>query len=252
MIKRHRGVSLGVFAGGFVGALLAFFPLSLIVSRLDVSPAKIIFGRVSGTIWRGSISDIYFAERRVGDGRVALSAWSLLRVRPRLDVALFNGPVKGQARVLVLGKKIEVRNADGLAQLGALNYRDPTGRPLIGQLSFHFSELSFVQGECVGGAGRISTDVLSDLALRYAFEAPLLQGDVVCEQGRIKMNLNGKTAALTISIIAEVDGELDYTATIEVEAMEANLGSVLELYGFDREGNHYSFMERGNLAAYLP
>ena len=248
-----RWLAITIFVASFLGGSLANLPLSLFLGESRLGQSGLAAAAISGTIWRGEIKGLRLGPHRIGDVQLEANPLFLFRLGYGGKAQITPGAAKGQGLFLLQsGPSLRLGNFAVIIDLAKLGYRDPNGRPVRGQLSLDLSGLHLrqQQGEifCNSLEGYVGSDALSVLGKYYDKELPILRGVLGCEKGRILLAIAGENEIASIDISAEISANFDYTANITIETADREIQSLLILYGFNFVDNHYTLIERSNLA----
>lgn len=233
----------------FIGAIVARLPLSLVTERAAL-PVEL--GRVTGTLWSGSIEGIEVNDDEVGDADVSLRFFPLLTGKAVADVALSGRGIEAAGEVSFNGTTIVAKDAAGVFDLARFGMVDAFGQTLRGTVETRIDRLVFSTAEgCREASLSVTTDAVSRSLGVYASEPFELSGEGRCDGDALVVPLSGKSADATIDAEVRVTPDGRYSSTLAVIPTDQRFGVLLERAGFARDGDAYKAVRSGTLEANL-
>lgn len=206
-----------VFAGVFVGAVLALLPLAFVLRFVDIDAAGVSASRVDGSVWRGRLVDAQWRGHALGDVRMRLAPLPLLLGRVELVVASpqFRGRVHtgDSPRLRVDAARVAVEQVIGNADA---------------EWMFREVDLRFDSQRCLGAGGQARIDV----ALA-GMQPQAITGDFACEGDAAVAHLAPEGGAIPVqgALRLHADGrfEVQWLASPTDPLMQA----ALQAQGFE-------------------
>ncbi|MDO8900114.1 MAG: type II secretion system protein N [Phenylobacterium sp.] len=228
-----------LFALFFAFALilvLATAPLSLVLAG-RAAGAGLSAAAVSGTVWRGQLSDAAFQGVRLGDVSLRISPVSLLAARVRL---LFDSdPARGAVR---LGpRRIELLGVAADLPLVAL----APGAGLGGRLELKDFDLELRANECRRAAGEV---VLRQLSLA-GLDLPglSLAGTAACSGQDLIVPLRGQAEGVDVQADLRVSPAGVYRMQLILRTTRPEVEAALSAVGYQRTLRGYETTLAGRL-----
>jgi hypothetical protein len=251
-MRRTRTLII-VFCFALPAFLLATVPLSFALQLIGAPLSDVRWQKASGTIWKGTLSDISFrGQHRIGD--VQLTA------RP---FALFGGGVgyrlvwkdvmgEGSGDIVFGRQSLRISNLNLKVNFSGLADLLPDIRRTNGVVAITNANASFKDNICIRANGNIATDALSKLALQYNVSATDLQGGIACLEEALHIRAQGQVAQNGI-VVSDVHLLLDGRSSLQVHVATTDpiLGGGLLRYGFKEDTTGYIFRREINLATGL-
>ncbi len=218
------------------------------MEQLKLNARGVSYGHVQGTLWKGSVHDVIVANQPIGRVDLKTRPLSVLSLSPTLEWS-FAGPVGSGRGVLLttLSNDIELSNTIVDLNVQALARLDARLRQAPSKVSLTIRALETrTNGECRSATGNLSTDILSSLGGRYAWEGPNMIGEIRCENLDYLVTLqnDGGPDDVSASIQIEPSGLFDVSALMV--PTNANVQAALPVIGFTQgeTGYEYSYTNR--------
>ena len=241
----RRFLYSGLFAAIFAGALAVKMPLALAV---DLAGIPLAAEKIEGTIWNGRIEGAAYDAYPLGRVDVSARALPLLlgRLSAHIDV---DGPfLRGGSDIALRGELITFAKAELKADMAPLALDDAFGQPMDGFVRVATDALVLAPDGCRRGRLHLETDTLERSAKRYGGKGFSLAGEGQCEPegGRFVLPLTGSGEEGEISVEIAVSPRGYETRTV-IAPTDQKLASALAAYGFQRQGDQYSLVQRGEV-----
>lgn len=223
-----RGIWIAAIIIAGLFALLRYFPLAWAASFAPDNNAT-----YSGTIWNGQISGLPLVDR--------------MNVKTTLSgVALESGAAAGATHVRAIVSPSRARDLVAAMPISAIPTTDGRLKGLSGQLSLRLDEIVGAGDACTRASGRASTNVLESNRAQFDWTGPLLSGPVDCDDGKLRVRLNGvdDSQSIAVTILTGFSGQ--YEANVEVQTPDPMAANVMTLFGFSEQGqNRFNLSEQG-------
>lgn len=222
-------IGLAVMAG--LASLIRHFPLSWAGAALPADIGTLSGTTLSGTIWDGQVDNVPL----LGTVAVKGGFGNLSFLTAPGDVTLSGKVSPTGVETLILSMPV-----------ARLPMSDSRLSGLSGRISLRIAQAVIKDGACVSATGTASTDVLAANRARFDWTGPELSGPVDCDDGRLRVRLNGEAGTQTVlaTIVTGLDGV--YQSDITVSTSDPAAGNVLTLFGFNPAGNReYRLSEQG-------
>ncbi|MDO8409584.1 MAG: type II secretion system protein N [Phenylobacterium sp.] len=216
----------GVFGLAALVVVLAMAPLSLVLGD-RAGAAGLSAAQVSGTVWRGRLSDAAYRGLRLGEVRLGLSPLSLLAARPRLT---FAGEVATGAARLGRGA-VELIDVDAALPLGQL----APASGLAGTVRMVGLSLDLRGGECRRAGGQVS---LADISLA-GLQLPglVLAGDPACAGASLALPLRGQAEGVDVQADLLIGADGGYQMDMILRTSRPEVEAALGMAGYERTLN---------------
>ncbi|MDP1618215.1 type II secretion system protein N [Phenylobacterium sp.] len=217
-----------VFGVAALLVLLAMAPLSLALGD-RAAGAGLSAAQVSGTVWRGRLSDAAYRGLRLGDVRLGTSPLSLLAGRPRLG---FKGEAATGAARLGRGG-IELIDLDAALPLGQL----APAAGLSGTVRMADVSLDLRDGECRRADGQVC---LADIGLA-GLQLPglALVGDPTCSGASLALPLRGQAEGVDVQADLLIGADGGYQMDLILRTTRPEVEAALGMAGYERTLNGY-------------
>lgn len=223
------------FAGCFLFALAALFPLRVAASWLGLDETGLAAREAKGSIWAGALSDARLGPAALGDLHAELNSLPLLLGRARLSLRGdgFDGAAAAS------GGGFGFHDFTGLVPLGAAFAPLPIA-------SLHFEDVSvrFEEGACAEAEGRVQANLAGDVA-----GMPLpggFGGTAQCENGALLLPMTGQSGMERIELRLLGDGS--WRADLAVSPADDMIRDRLLAAGFRPGAGGYALSAEGSFA----
>ena len=223
---RLSGRSKLVLAAIFVIALIATFPLRLVLGLADPGGRGITAREVAGTIWAGAIGDLRVGALPLGDVAAHLRPLPLLIGRREVHIerlADTGSPADFSANAAGGEGWLSLRDVQGQVPIGDAFGAIPA--TALGFRDFH-AELS--SGRCVGAGGQVSLILAPFSELMPGPVA--LSGTARCSKGALYVPMTGPTGLEHLFLRLEPDGR--WRADLVLSGLPAEVTAPLLEAGF--------------------
>lgn len=233
-------------------AATAFFtlPLSFVLKQASLSRYGATYGHVEGPVWNGRIHNLIIASQPIGRVDVKTNPISLIGMAPRTDWSFQGAAGSGRGEATIRSNRsITLRNTIVDLNVQALSRLDPRLRQAPSTLSVTLRELKMDEGgRCHAASGALSTDILSSLGGRYAWEGPSMLGEIRCDGGAYLVSLrnDGGEDAIQASIRIEPTGLFDVSA--QMNTANNNVKAALPVLGFEERDGVYHYLYTNRVA----
>ncbi len=232
----------------FIFGLAAYMPLSAAMQRTSLNENGLGWLQARGTVWDGQVTGISWRGQAIGGADLKMKPLGLLAGRVSYDL-IWRGPA-GQARgQLSLSRgQYQAKNirAD-IAQSAIAPLRKELG-DLGARIHLTDGVMDIRQDKCLAASGLIRTDILRLFGARLGRDWPQLTGQIVCEEGRIVIPLQGQAGTgERFDIRTEIDPSGTAMVIIMVNGADPQLQNVLALYGFAFNNGAYRLNRRVQL-----
>lgn len=216
----------------FLICLILFMPLRFIINYNDLN---IFTARtVSGTIWSGKITELYYKKLLIGDVDTSLSLWPI--IRGDLQLHIMRPLSITEPAIHASFGKDSIRNLSAELDISSL------ASPLPAQLLiFDGFSSEFNKGACSSAAGtvRVKLKSILDQPIDY------LSGVANCNDGQLIFPLKSKTGSETLTIYIKSNGE--YNGQLMLIGSYEEADDALLQQGFSRADGGYSMSITGKL-----
>ncbi len=242
MKKKRLGYSV-IFAAAFIATLVAALPLALVVSW---SGAPITASRIEGTVWDGAIHDMWFDGYPIGTLSVSAYLWPLFIGELRGDWRVDGTVMRGTGVMGVRRDRVTLTDTALSVSLGQFNLRDAFGASMGGKARVDTRRLVLSSSGCEEGDFTVTTNTLQVSAARFGRQGFDLSGDGTCEDGELVLPLagNGEEGQVTALMRISPNG---YHTELVVEPVDYRFAEALTNYGFQRNGDQFSIIHRGDI-----
>ena len=228
---RLSGRSKLVLAAIFVIALIATFPLRLVLGLADPGGRGITAREVAGSIWDGGIGDLRVGALPLGDVAAHLRPLPLLIGRREVHVERLTA-----VGAVATGSPGDF-SANAAGGEGWLSLRDVQGQVPIGDafgaipataLGFRDFHAELSSGRCVGAGGQVSLILAPFSELMPGPVA--LNGTARCSKGALYVPMTGPTGLEHLFLRLEPDGR--WRADLVLSGLPAEVTAPLLEAGF--------------------
>lgn len=235
-----------LFAAIFALALVVMIPLSFALSAMDAARLGLSATRVSGSIWRGRLSQARLHRLALGDVGVRLDPLGLVLGVGRFHVTL-TGRLQGRG-------VLDLR--DGGAGVSRVRLSAPAdvlvdGLPFRGVIRLEDFEARFKSGACQRAGGRIHLERLS-LGAGTLLPDLSLSGVARCRNKVLVAPLAGRAAGLEIEAELQAFGNGRYILLTRVRTTNPALEAAMGLAGFERNLDGFNRRDEGQVGVVPP
>lgn len=217
-----------VFGLAALLVLLAMAPLSLVLGD-RAAKAGLSAAQVSGTVWRGRLSDAAYQGLRLGEVRLGVSPLSLLAGRPRLGFQV--EAANGAARVG--GGGVELIDVDAVLPLGQL----APASGLAGTVTLADVSLDLRDGQCRRARGQVS---LGDISLAgLSLPELVLAGAPTCAGASLALPLRGQAEGVDVQADLRIGADGGYQMDMVLRTTRPDVEAALGMAGYERTLNGY-------------
>ena len=217
-----------VFGLATLLVLLAVAPLSLVLGD-RAAAAGLSAAEVSGTVWRGRLSDAAYRGLRLGDVGLGVRPLSLLAGRPRLG---FKGEAATGAARLGRGA-VELIGVDAVLPLGQL----APASGLAGTVRMAGVLLDLRDGECRRADGQVALQDISLAGLHLP--GLVLAGAPTCAGASLALPLRGQAEGVDVQADLLIGADGGYQMDMVLRTTRPEVGAALAAAGYERTLNGY-------------
>lgn len=220
-------------------ALIALFPMRIMMGALDLERAGLSAREVRGSVWSARLIEARFGGAALGDLDARLSLWPLLAGRARLD--LRRG---GEGGAALSGAITVTRHTIGMDDATMRLPVGTTFAPLpVTSLDLNDVSVRFRGSTCDKAEGLVRAEVSGDAA---GLTLPGgLSGAVRCDGGSLLLPLASQSGMERLSLRIDKNGA--YTADLIVRASDPAGQRVLQAGGFRLDGDGFKLSVAGTL-----
>jgi type II secretion system (T2SS) protein N len=231
---REYGGLLALAAAAFSVTCIAAAPASLLPVIAGAAGANISYQNIEGTIWRGKFFGVSTRGAPLGDIEYTLSALSLLSFSPKVQVKSANGAVRGEGQITFgAGGRIVLSDAVFDVDLGPFARQGVLGMPVQGEARLQVEEIRVSQRGCEKAAGEVWTNILEAPAKQYSTGGFPMSGVVSCDNADLLLDLSGSGENGEAELALRISPDLTYELVATARPSEADIASVLRLFGFE-------------------
>lgn len=233
---RLRTRPAALFLALLLVALIVFLPMRLVLGL--AAPPGFSARAVSGTVWRGRLSEARVGSIALGDLRGGLSPLDLLIGRVRLRVQGDGGADPLHATITAAGHGLQLDGVNA-ALPGATLFA-----PLpVSSLTLDDVAVRFRDGLCEAASGRVRTSLAGDLG--GVALGGSLEGAVRCEATALLVPL--ASAAGDQAIVLRIQGDGRYRADLSTTPADPATAARLAAIGFRQNGAAMRLTVEGRL-----
>ncbi|MDP3490388.1 MAG: type II secretion system protein N [Phenylobacterium sp.] len=218
--------------------VLATAPLSLALSGRGPA-AGLSATMVTGTVWRGRLTDAALGGVRLGDVRIGVSPLSLAAARVRLG---FRSEA-AQGAVRLGARSVELMDVQAVLPLTALS----PGAGLSGQVRLRGFNLEIRGAKCQEAGGEVVFDQLSLGGLELA--GLTLAGTPTCSGWDVMVPLRGQADGVDVQANLRVSPTGAYEMQLDLRTTRPEVEAALSAAGYQRTLNGYETRLSGRLGA---
>ena len=241
-------------------ALVILYVVTFVVSGLIRLPLAVPLSFASlpfessgttGTVWDGTAHDIIVENEPVGNLNLRLQALPLLFGRIETDADLRGKGIAVSGSVSISARTLSLEDVKASVELERLRLRDTLGQRLRGTLDAEVGEIVFIGGECRRASLFATTDALSRSLGAFAEGGFSISGQGSCEDGVLRLPMSGAGPHADVKVMLALNGDGDYSSTVEVTPQRTDLELFLLNFGFRQEGDVFLTDRSGNVAESL-
>lgn len=232
-----------IFAVVLAASIIARTPLGFAMEQAGLKAQGVSYSHVAGTIWNGRLHGVDVAGQSIGDVTFKLKPAALLTGALAFDLGIdgLTGAGRGSGKI-GLNRTVSIENAIADINIQTLARLDPRLRQAPAQLTATIKHLEITgDGACRKADGVISTDILTSLGGRYAWEGPPMSGPVSCHNNalRIVLQNDGGPDDITASVDLHPSGVYDVTA--RMQTTNTNVRQALLALQFENRDGAYFY-----------
>lgn len=224
-----------VFAVALAVSMIAFWPLRAGMTAANAGSLGLSARDVSGTIWSGRLEGAALGVQPLGD----------LRAR-----VFFLPLVAGETRVALTGEGVFgglfIRRGDAMAVEG-LDIRAPIsalGLPGAGTATLSRAAFGFDGSACEAASGRARIEGLAGTG----WAAPMLEGPLTCEDGRLVARLAGQDASVDLSANLAFERSGRWMLDLVARPTDPLISAALSAQGFQPGPDGLTYSTTGRIA----
>ncbi|WP_373487069.1 type II secretion system protein N [Blastomonas sp.] len=227
-----RDMKRFVLIGLTLLALMALMlPMRIVFDWSGLGKRGISARSVDGSIWSGTIRDLYFGKLALGDMDAQISPGGLLRGDLALSMARASDAA-GQPPLAFdiarSGNGVSMRDATGDVPAGDLFAPLP-----VRSITLDAVNATIADDRCASASGVVRINIEQSL-----FGVSLqrgLTGTIRCDGGDLLVPLKGQSGMEVLDI--RIGGDGRYTADFRLGGLAPGLGSALGALGFQQQGD---------------
>lgn len=228
-----------LFLALFAFALVAIFPMRILIGALGLDRVGLSVREVQGSIWNARLLETRFGPAALGDVDAGLSLFPLLVGRARLGLERSDGEGAG-----LTGATSVTRHTFGLDDF---TVRLPTGATFAPMpiVAMDLNDLSvrYRDGACERAEGLVRAEVQGDIA-GVALPAGL-SGTARCDNGGLLLPLASQSGMEKLALRIGRGGQ--YTAELSVHPADPAAQRTLQSLGFAASGDGLKLTVAGTL-----
>jgi general secretion pathway protein N len=230
-------VVLALLVGG--GVAVAMFPMSMAADYAAGHVRDFKYGKASGSVWDGKLTDVSFGAQEIGDLSVKTELFKLFAGKAGGKVGLIREGFSGEAGIdYALGSgAIEVSNLKLSGQAGMVPGMPQVVAAAGGDFTLDMQDLKFSGEACESASGEVWTNALAKVNLD-GWVGPELRGPITCVDGKLFVEATGR-ASTGEDVVARmnISPHLDMNLVAIVTNAEGAAAKSLTDIGFVQEGN---------------
>jgi general secretion pathway protein N len=228
-----------IFACVFAVALLLLIPMRFGIGWSGLGDDQITAQRVTGSLWRGHLTDATIGRARVGSVAAELQFSSLFSNMRRFSIG--RAGEQGNAVTAIVGlsrSALEMSDVSGHFSAGQIPDQLP-----IRALSLENLTVRFEEGACVSADGLVRIDVAPELG---GFALPeRFTGSARCQGDSLLLPLTSQSGMEALNLRIEQSGA--YSFELEVRTEDQALRDGLLAAGFEPGANGHRLTGAGQL-----
>ena len=224
-----------VFAVALAVGMIVFWPLRAGLAATNAGSLGLSARDVTGTIWSGRLEGAALGVQPLGDLRARVCFLPLLGGETRLSLT---GEGAFQGVFIRRGDAIAVEALDMRAPISALGLSG-SGTVTLSQAAFAFDS-----ARCEAASGRARIEGLAG----SGWTAPMLEGPLACEEGRLVARLHGQDAAVDLAATLAFDRSGRWTMDLVVRPADPLISAALLAQGFQTGPQGLIYSTTGRLA----
>lgn len=221
--------------------LLLVFSVSIVAqlpASLFLGKAQGIEGQLRGTIWNAKADALRVRSQVVRDVSLVVDFWPLLTGTVSGSIKTNGSPFDLVADFEKNGRHLTLQNYQARLQKPTTLY----GQTFLAQSDVQGDMLMLDGDKCVDGQFSLSTNLAQKLAENLGVGAPILSGSGVCENGELRLMLQGVGAIMGLDVTAYTKAsslQADIVLTPKTEALPVHVHQLLTLAGLQFDGQAY-------------
>lgn len=237
------------FAGAavFLCASVATAPASLIASAVGASVPQAHIGGANGTVWRGTLEDVYVNDIRLGRIYYRLAPLHALTGKLAADLSADGGALTGKGRIAVGPGAYSIGDLSVRFNLASIRRYTFFGVPYQGEAIVRAKKISFGSRRCAAADASLSTNMLDGLSRQWSQEPLTLEGPIECPEGSLSLSLSGGNRAGRLTLSAAVTPQMAYSITVTAASVRPEFGVMLRSIGFEGDDAQLMLKAAGQL-----
>lgn len=231
----------------FILGVVAAAPASLAAMILQGSSPLLDIGGSTGTIWRGSFSNVAYNNINLGEIRFSLKASGLVAGRAIIDIATGGGALSSKGRVSLSPFDAELRDANARFDLSAIRQYTFLGARYQGVVDLSLSSIILSRNGCKVGSATVSTTMLDSMARQWSGAAFPLEGGVECVDGKLVLSLSGENGGGSLQFSSALSPDFSYMLEFDAKPKRAEIGEALRQFGFEGDNTQMTLRAVGRL-----
>lgn len=223
-----------IFTVALALAMIAFWPLRAGMAAANTASLGLSARDVSGTIWSGRLEDAALGAQPLGDLRARVFFLPLLAGETRLALT---GEGAFQGLFIRRGETMAVRGLDIRAPISAVGLAG-AGTATLSQAAFVFDGAA-----CETASGRARIEGLAGTG----WTAPMLEGPLVCEDGRLVARLAGQDASVDLSANLAFERTGRWTLDLVARPADPLISAALSAQGFQPGPDGLTYSTTGRI-----
>ena len=224
-----------IFAVSLAVAMIGFWPLRAGLAASNTAAIGLSARDVSGTIWSGRLEGAALGSQPLGDLRARVFLLPLLAGETRLALT---GEGAFQGVFTRRGDAIAVEGLDIRAPISVFGLAG-AGTATLSQAAFAFDGAT-----CETASGRVRIEGLAGTG----WTAPVLEGPLVCEQGRLVARLAGQDASVGLSADLSFQRTGRWTLDLAARPVDSMISAALSAQGFQPGPDGLTYSTTGRIA----
>lgn len=187
-----------------------------------------------GTIWDGRVHGLRLNGMPVQEVAVSLRPLALLRGQLAVDWHLADESARGRGRIALGRSQLDLTGTELTLQASRLGARAWPGLDPSARVFLTLDRLVLAAGRCIEAHGQVRTAALAAMAQAYDLSGPVLEGELACREGELRLTLAGDSPDLSVSGgVGLRRTEFDWD--IQARTVRPELADALAFAGFERE-----------------
>ncbi|SNS04607.1 type II secretion system protein N (GspN) [Sphingomonas laterariae] len=229
----------GLFLAFFALALVALFPMRIMLGALGLGAVGLSVREVQGSVWHGKLKEVRFGAAALGDVDAGLNFFPLFVGRARIDASRAGeGGDALQGALSVTRHTLGLDDATMRLPAAAIFAPLPVSAVDLGDVSVRFRE-----GVCDRAEGLVRAELQADVP---GLSLPGgMSGTARCDGGALLLPLASQSGMEMLALRIVKNG--GYTADFTVRSSDPAVQQALQTHGFAPSGDGLKLSVAGQL-----